>query len=72
MAPGVDDLVVFRKWCDEREHCCEAVACAVVRMLRLLQAAGDCPSLRETLQTAQELDRAVPLPLQSLLNALSC
>ena len=71
VAPGVDDWGTFRTWCDMQENCCEAVACAVLHMLRRLQAAGDCPGLRETLRAAAEHGGAMPLPLRSLVTALS-
>jgi hypothetical protein len=70
--PDVDDFDAFAAWSGRQETCGAAVACAVAHMLRLLQAAGDCPGLRETLKAAAESERAVPEPLQTLLNGVRC
>jgi hypothetical protein len=69
-APDIDNFASFTTWCREQEHCSAAVACAVAHMLRLLQAAGDCPGLRDTLKAAAECQSGVPAPLQRLLHAV--
>jgi hypothetical protein len=70
--PDIDDFDAFAAWSGRQENCGVAVACAVAHMLRLLQAAGDCPGLRETLKAASESERAVPGPLQTLLDGVRC
>ena len=70
--PDVDDFDSFTAWCQKQENCCVAVACAAAHMLRLLQAAGDCPSLRETLKSAAECELQIPAPLRILLDGLRC
>jgi hypothetical protein len=69
-APDVDDFDSFVLWCNKQESCGAAVACAVAHMLRKLQAAGDCPGLRETLKAAAEFNRGTAAPLRSLLDGL--
>ena len=69
-APDIDDFASFTTWCCEQEHCSAAVACAVAHMLRLLQAAGDCPGLRDTLKAAAECQSGIPAALQRLLHAV--
>lgn len=69
-APDVDDFESFASWSRGQESCSVAVACAVARMLRLLQAAGACPGLRETLQAAAASDRGAAAPLHVLLDGV--
>lgn len=69
-APDVDDFDSFKSWCSKQKSCGFAVACAVARILRLLQAAGDCPGLRETLEAAASCDRGTAAPLHSLLDGV--
>jgi hypothetical protein len=69
-APDFEDLDSFVGWGGMQDNCCLAVACAVVHMLRRLQAAGHCPGLSETLGEAAAGDVGMPAPLRSLLDGV--